>query len=147
MMTRSALILLAALVSGPAFSADAPYSRAARGIIVLDDVHLPPCNSPGVFRKISWAFRDKESEYWNSDLQLQSFEAPTEIGLRPWGPEFIPRRFCQARVMVSDGQMRTVYYSVGKDTGTLGIFDGVDWCVTGLDRNLAFSPNCRMARP
>jgi hypothetical protein len=147
MMTRSAFILLAALVSGPAFAADAPYSHAARGAVVLDDANLPLCDNPGVFRRISSAFQDKESEYWNSDLQLQSFEAPVELGLRPWGPEFIPRRFCQTRAMVSDGQARTVYYSIGKDTGTLGIANGVDWCVTGLDRNLAFSPGCKMAGP
>ena len=146
-MTRSAFILLAALVSGPVLAADSPYSQAARGVVVLDDAHLPPCNNPGVLRKISSAFHDKESEYWNSDLRLQSFEEPVEVGLRPWGPEFIPRRFCQARVMVSDGETRTVFYSVGKDTGTLGIANGVDWCVTGLDRNLAFSPDCKMAGP
>jgi hypothetical protein len=146
-MTRSAFILLAALVSGPVFAADAPYSQAARGIVAVDDIRLPACNSPGVFRKISSAFRDKESEYWNSDLRLQSFEEPVELGLRPWGPEFTPRRFCEARAMVSDGVVRSIYYSVGHNTGTLGIADGVDWCVTGLDRNLAFAPDCKMAGP
>ena len=24
---------------------------------------------------------------------------------------------------------------------------GVEWCVHGLDRNHAFAPNCKMARP
>jgi len=24
---------------------------------------------------------------------------------------------------------------------------GVEWCVVGLDRNWAYSPSCKMARP
>jgi hypothetical protein len=24
---------------------------------------------------------------------------------------------------------------------------GVEWCVVGLDRNMAYNPNCQMARP
>lgn len=146
-MMRSAVILAAALAAcGTARAADAPYSREARGIVAEPQL-LPPCDSPGVFRKIAVAFEDKESEYWHSDLTLVTFNSPVELGYRPWGPEFIPRRFCVARTLVSDGIEREVYYSVGKDTGTLGIFDGVTWCVTGLDRNLAYAPGCKMAGP
>jgi hypothetical protein len=128
-------------------AADAPYSLESRAVIVEDGIQLPLCNSRGVFREIASAFHDKESEYWNSDLRLESFAEPVELGYRPWGVEFIPRRFCLARAQVSDGAVRDVYYAVIHQTGTLGIAHRVDWCVTGLDRNLAFSPGCKMAGP
>jgi hypothetical protein len=146
-MTRSALILAAVLVCGAAEAADAPYTPEARGIVAAESVRLPACDSPGVFKKIATAFQDKESEYWHSDLTLVSFEPPVQLGYRPWGAEFIARRFCLTRTMVSDGIVREVYYSIGHQTGTLGIKNGVDWCVTGLDRNLAYSPDCKMAGP
>lgn len=135
------------LAASAATAADAPYSHAARGIVAVDDAGLPHCDNPGVLRRVASAFHDKESEYWNSDLTLGGFEPPDEIGLRSWGVEFIPRRFCHTYATTSDGVRRGVHYSIGKKTGTLGVVNGVDFCVAGLDRNLAYAPNCRMVGP
>jgi hypothetical protein len=146
-MKRYALFLMAAVTAGPAIAADAPYSMEARAPVAVDTRLLPPCDSPGIFRRIASGFAHKERAYWDSNLTLTSFEAPVEIGYRPWGLEFIPRRFCQTRAMVSDGTVHDVYYSVGLNTGTLGVVNGVEWCVTGYDRNLAYAPGCRMAAP
>jgi len=33
------------------------------------------------------------------------------------------------------------------DTGMIGASWGVEWCVVGLDRNWAYNPRCKMARP
>ena len=145
---RSALILMAVLAGGAAMAADSPYSPEARGIVVIeDDKKLPLCNHPGLFTTIASDFADKEREYWRSGARLVSFEAPIELGYRPWGPEFIPRRFCRTRAMASGGTVHDVFYSVGYQTGTLGIVHGVTWCVAGYDRNLAYAPGCKMAAP
>ena len=29
----------------------------------------------------------------------------------------------------------------------IGMFWGVEWCVVGLDRNWAYNPACKMAKP
>ena len=42
--------------------------------------------------------------------------------------------------MLSDGKMRSVHYSIIEDGGFAGFGQGVEWCVTGLDRNWAYSP-------
>ena len=42
--------------------------------------------------------------------------------------------------MLSDGKMRTVHYSIIEDGGFAGFGQGVEWCVTGLDRNWAYNP-------
>jgi hypothetical protein len=49
--------------------------------------------------------------------------------------------------MISDGKMRTVHYSIIEDGGFASFSQGVEWCVTGLDRNWAYNPGCRSARP
>jgi hypothetical protein len=71
-----------------------------------------------------------------------------EIAYRPWGPAFIFRRYCSAKVHVSDRVRPTlVYYSIGSNTGFAGASWGLEWCVVGYDRNLAYAPSCRAARP
>ena len=49
--------------------------------------------------------------------------------------------------MLNDGKMRTVHYSIAEDAGFAGFGQGVEWCVTGLDRNWAYNPGCRAAKP
>ena len=70
-----------------------------------------------------------------------------EIAFRPWQSDNIPRRYCAADVMLSDGKLHQVYYSLIEDGGFAGFGQGVEWCVTGLDRNWAYNPDCRAAKP
>jgi hypothetical protein len=108
---------------------------------------LPPCDYPRALSKIQYLFGLKERRFWNSRLSIASFEQVREIAFRPWAPDTIPRRFCAGLAMVSDGVERPVYYSIAEDTGLIGASWGVEWCVVGLDRNWAFNPACKMAKP
>ena len=109
------------------------------------DGQLPPCESAlGI---ISSRFAQKESTYWNSNLTIQGYERVREVAFRPWAPNTIPRRFCTATALVSDGLKHPVHFSIGETTGLIGVGPGVEWCVVGLDRNWAYSPACKMARP
>ena len=92
-------------------------------------------------------FWDKESTFWNSELRITGYGRVHEVAFRPWQSDNIPRRFCSADVMLNDGKMRTVHYSILEDGGFAGFGQGVQWCVTGLDRNWAYSPGCRAAKP
>lgn len=96
---------------------------------------------------ISSQFQEKESKFWNSDLQITGFGRIHETAFRPWQSDNIPRRYCSADVMLSDGKLRTVHYSIIEDGGFASFGQGVEWCVTGLDRNWAYNPRCRAARP
>jgi hypothetical protein len=108
---------------------------------------LPPCDAPEALSRISQRFNQKESQYWNSDLAILSFQRIREIAFRPWAADTIPRRFCNALVEVSDGRKHAIHYSIAEDTGMIGARWGVEWCVVGLDRNWAFNPACEMAQP
>ena len=108
---------------------------------------LPSCDNPNALAEIQSRFSVKESRFWNSSLQLVNFEGIHETGYRPWAEGTIPRRFCTARTLVSDGIWRPVHYFIAEDMAEIGMSWGVEWCVVGLDRNWANNPACRMARP
>ena len=111
------------------------------------DAVLPPCDYPSALSTIQSRFATKEGRFWNSDLALLEFDRVREIAFRPWVDGAIPRRFCSARVLVSDGRRRAVYYSIVEDAGMIGATWDVQWCVVGIDRNWAYNPRCQMARP
>jgi hypothetical protein len=108
---------------------------------------LPPCDDPKALDRIADRFATKEREYWNSNLKILGFDAIRETAFRPWASDTIPRRYCSGIARVSDGRNRPVHYSIMEDTGIIGASWGIEWCVVGLDRNWAFNPACKMARP
>jgi hypothetical protein len=108
---------------------------------------LPPCDYPDALIKISSRFNDKENTFWTTDLRIVAFEKIRETAFRPWAANTVPRRFCSAIVEVTDGLKHAIHYSIAEDTGMIGSTWGVEWCVVGLDRNWAYNPACKMARP
>lgn len=145
-----ALVLLAALpVAGGGFFPDAvarPLVPAERRYLPYDGV-LPACDDAAPLERIQSRFRDRESEFWRTGLEIVAFDQVKEIGYRSNGLDYIPRRYCQARVYMNDEKLRSVSYSIDKDLGFIGIDFGVEWCIAGLDRLDAYAPNCKMARP
>ncbi|MBI1202153.1 MAG: hypothetical protein GC182_06540 [Rhodopseudomonas sp.] len=109
------------------------------------DGALPPCEA--ALGTISRRFETKESRFWQSNLQILGYERVRQIAFSPWARGTIPRRFCSAVALVSDGRKHRVDYWIGEDTGMIGASWGVEWCVVGLDRNWAYNPACKMARP
>jgi len=109
------------------------------------DGQLPPCEA--ALGKISARFAEKESSFWNSNLQILTYEGVRETAFRPWAEGTVPRRFCSAVATVSDGLKHRVNYSIVEDAGMIGMTWGVEWCVVGLDRDWAYNPACKMARP
>jgi hypothetical protein len=109
------------------------------------DSQVAPCEA--LLDRVAARFAEKERKFWNSTLEITGFAKVREIAFRPWESGNIPRRFCTAQASVSDGKVRTVNFSVIEDGGFASIGPGVEFCVVGLDRNWAFNPACRMARP
>ena len=54
---------------------------------------------------ITSQFQEKESQFWNSSLQITAYGAIHETAFRPWQSDNIPRRYCSADVMLSDGKL------------------------------------------
>lgn len=109
------------------------------------DGRVGPCEL--ALPMIANQFWDKESAFWNSSLKITGFSGVHEVAFRPWQSDNIPRRFCSGQAIMNDGRMRTVHFSLVEDGGYAGFGQGVEWCVVGLDRNWAYNPACRAARP
>ena len=99
------------------------------------------------FGTITSQFQEKESNFWNSPLQIVAYGNVHEVAFRPWQSDNIPRRYCRGSVRLSDGSTHAINYSIIEDGGFAGFGQGVEWCVVGLDRNWAFNPACKAAGP
>jgi hypothetical protein len=111
------------------------------------DSNVPLCQEHGPLNKIIAQWGTKEYRFWNSNLELVGFENIHELAWEPWQTGTIPRRYCAASALVSDGKRHQIYYSIIEDGGMLGVTYGVEFCVDGFDRNWADKPRCQMARP
>jgi hypothetical protein len=111
------------------------------------DRAMPACDYAGALDRIIANFRTKEYGFWNSQLRIVGVENIREIDTMPWAAQSIPRRYCSGTAVISDGAKHPLFYSIGEDTGIIGMDWGVNFCVAGLDRNSAYSPDCRAAKP
>jgi hypothetical protein len=144
-LTVCAAMLAAAGTSlGPA--AARPLVPAERRYIPYDGV-LPACDDSAVFERIQGCFHDREAEFWNTGLEVLGVGKVKEIGYKTNGEDYIPRRYCTARAYLNDEKSHQVSYSINEDLGIIGFGFSVEWCIGGLDRNYAYAPNCKMARP
>lgn len=107
---------------------------------------LPACDAPAVLGEITSWFNSREAKFWGP-LQIVGYDHVRPIAWRPWGDDFIPRRFCTGRVALNDGKIRRVDYSVREGLGLFARGWNVNWCVVGLDRHRTYAPECKMARP
>jgi hypothetical protein len=108
---------------------------------------LPTCADPSVFARIQSLFHDRETEFWKSGLEIVNLTNVREIGFRSDGLDYIPRRYCTARVFLNNQDTRPVTYTIVEDAGFIGLGYDVEWCVGGLDRLDAYGGACRDARP
>ncbi|MDB5549984.1 MAG: hypothetical protein JWP21_3431 [Tardiphaga sp.] len=139
-----ALLVLLPAIAGPAQAAD-PLEKNFYLSGPRYDGNLPACES--MLGRVSSRFAEKESTFWNSALQIVGYDHVQETAFRPWQSDNIPRRYCSARAMLNDGKPRTVHFSIIEDGGIASFGDGIEFCVVGLDRNWAFNPACKAARP
>jgi hypothetical protein len=113
----------------------------------LYSAKVPLCEEHEPLKMIQRRFGTKEGKFWNSDLKIVGFEQIEEVSWQPWAPGTIPRRFCRASALVSDGVRRPMYYSITEDGGMIGIGIGVEFCVVGLDKEWSYQPACLRAKP
>ncbi len=104
-------------------------------------------NNPPALDRIIGNFRTKEFRFWNSELRIVGVENIQQVDFLPWAAQSIPRRFCSGVAVINDGGRTPIYYSIAEDTGMIGMDWGVNFCVVGLDRDWAYNPACRAARP
>ncbi len=111
------------------------------------DAILPECKDSVVTGLIASRFAERETNFWASSLAIHEVNQIKQRGFRPNGSDLIPRRYCSASVRLSNNKKHRLDYVVIEDSGIIGMNYGVEWCVSGLDRNYAYDGGCRAARP
>ena len=79
------------------------------------DSDVPLCEDHGPLDKIVARFSTKEGRFWNSALTIVGFEKIREVAWEPWSSGTMPRRYCVASVLVSDGKWRQINYAIIED--------------------------------
>ncbi len=147
-MMRNAFLGLALAVGLSSLAhADSNYSGPAerRWSPYVGNVYK--CDEPAILARMQGVFRTAQNAYWKEDLQMLSLDRIRELSLRGNGTEYIPRRYCIARGHFSDDSVHTVIFDIEEGMGIIGVGDGVEYCVVGMDRMFAFSPACSTLRP
>lgn len=109
------------------------------------DGDVPPCEA--ALGEITSRFESTQARFWNTNVQILGYEKVRQVAFSPWAKGTVPRRFCSAVADVSTGRKHVVNYYITEDGGMIGATWGVTYCVVGFDRNMAYSPACKMARP
>jgi hypothetical protein len=150
MLGRTACFALALAMSAVSFTQPRAASWLEKNFWMSGpryDRVMPACDFSGALDRIISNFRQKEYNFWNSQLRIVGIEDIRETAELPWAAQSIPRRFCSGAALINDGSRHDIYYSIAEDTGMTGMDFGVNFCVTGLDRDWAYNPACRAARP
>ena len=148
--TLATSLITALLLPLAAQAADLRRAPPAEVRVVPHEDTLPACETPAVLAEIQKEFAYREAKFWNSSLRVVGYENIRHVALRPWGPAYIPRRYCTATAQVNDGLRVTeqrVNYVILEDLGFAGYGYNVHWCVTGVERHLHAAPDCRLMTP
>lgn len=139
----AALLLGLAAVATPAAAAD--YAAAAA---VTDP---SACADEGVLDTIRHRFAYGAARVEKRDLALVAVEAIREVHVSVGRPSPIPRRWCEAKVTLSDGTRSTLTWVIAYGAGFAGpglayLHDEVEFCVAGHDPWRVHDGTCRTTR-
>ncbi|MCX5493244.1 hypothetical protein OSH11_00855 [Kaistia dalseonensis] len=112
----------------------------------LDRGRVPLCDDPSVTNDITKRVNWANDVTWKTGLSIGDFQRIDQTSFKPGYPGLIDRRFCHARVAVSDGREANVYYLIEERQGFASIGWGVEFCIPGQDPWRVYDGNCRTLR-
>ena len=127
------------------FDDGGPFTRLVQPGINWQEPVL--CANKRVLRQIVDRFAWAENRTWHRGFVIARLENPQlrydvpaeEVGM-------VPRRYCEARAVMTNGETYTVYYTTEEELGFASIGDYVDFCVLGLDPWRVHDGFCRTVR-
>ena len=136
----AALTLLALTSSASAADGPGPAMHAA------SVGHAASCAQSWVLRHIKGRFAHAERRVLKRGYLMASLEKPRASGQPYAQPGLIARDYCMADAIMTNGDMRAVYYTIERGVGFAGIGSNVDFCVLGLDPWHVHDGACRAVR-
>ncbi|PPJ47052.1 hypothetical protein C0075_15770 [Rhizobium sp. KAs_5_22] len=85
--------------------------------------------------------------FLDMDLSIADFGIISESRLEPRdGTHRVERRYCQAKVTMTDGERRQLWFLIESDWGYAGLGSSVEFCVSGLDPWHVYGAHCKSLR-
>lgn len=145
-MSRIAHFAMAAAIAvGSLFTAP-DFSHA--GFLFEEPVSVSLCAAPRYLNKIAYRFRYQVRHVpFLPDVAIANFYDVHQTHFFPVVARHpIERVYCGAKVILSDGDVRDVWYVIEGRMGFASIGDNVEFCVSGFDRWMVYDGNCRVLR-
>jgi hypothetical protein len=140
MLTRRSLLALALLPwASPAFAADIT-------VPTVSGRYASVCADSGVLSSIANRFAWAERNTWHRGIVLHAIENPRPSNHPYYEPGLVARDYCVAEAVLTNGEIRPVYYAIEHGLGFAGVGRSVDFCVLGLDPWHVHDGACRTVR-
>lgn len=141
----NALLAAALAIAGVAAVPAAQAADMVEGVRASDP---GACSHPRVLARISNRFDHQVRHVPNlPDVSIESFHRIGQTRYLPSREKWpVERRYCHARVALSNGKQRTVWYLIEKPWGFAGVGSRVEFCVAGFDRWNVYNANCSVLR-
>lgn len=106
------------------------------------------CTAPAVLKRITARFSYQVRHVPNlPQVAISDFHRIHLRRSEPAGERWpIARHYCGAKVTLSDGRDRDIWYLVEEGQGFASVGDNVEFCVSGFDRWLVYNAHCRVVR-
>lgn len=146
MIRTLAITLLAsfAALTGPSGSAlAADYVEG-----YVEDYGAPSaCGNTSVLSFITQRFDYKAQHYLQANIAIYEISHASLSRLEPRSEtRRTEREYCHARVAMSDGEQRSLWYLIERNWGFAGIGPSVEFCIAGLDPWYVYGAQCRSLR-
>lgn len=149
-MLRILLGLMAfGLLAIPARAADyGTYAEGYAGVRYCAHHHcLPVCDEAKVVAKVVNKFAYYDANVIGSGLAITNIGDIRETKVNVDGPSLIPRRYCDATAILSDGSRSEVVYLIEYQAGFASIYYGVQSCLPAYDPYRVYGAWCRSICP
>ncbi|MDX3927239.1 MAG: hypothetical protein QHC90_15735 [Shinella sp.] len=127
-----AVPLLAALLAGPA---QASGSDSA-------------CGDPAVLGFITSRFEYRAAQYLGQDVSIFEIRKMAPSRFEPFTRYIssVERQYCHARVTLTDGRERPMWYVIERPWGFAGVGRNIEFCIGGLDPWHVYGARCSSLR-
>lgn len=145
-MLRSASLLLAAAVLAGGVASQPRFASAAD--VIQDSDYSGVCSKERYLGRIKSRFRYQVSHVPDlPQVAIEEFNNIREVRTEPedWKHP-IGRQYCEADVMLSDGESRNIWYLIETDQGFASFGNNVEFCVSGFDRWYVYNGACRVLK-
>jgi hypothetical protein len=143
--TFNALLVAALAATGSLAGSVASAADLVVGVYASDP---GACADARVLGKISERFRYQVRHVPNlPNVAIVDFFGIGETRYLPRREKWpIERRYCHAKVALTDGRSRSIWYLIEHPMGFASIGSNVEFCVSGFDRWHVYNGNCRVLR-